>query len=298
MKKDEKTPAPKVNVHAGHRERLRAQIEKSGIAHLPDHVILEYLLFYVIPRRDTNELAHRLIDRFGSLSGVLDADIGELQKVEGVGLSTARFLKIFPMINERYALEKFNGHKSVSIEKIAKFLIDYYAAKTEEEVFVFFLDNSGGLIGKEAVYHGSINSTYLSPRALLDAICRAGAVSVILSHNHPAGDAKPSQEDISLTRRLMDAFIPFGISIKAHLVVAKDKYVDIIPEIYKIVGARPRYIVVKSPESTVPGAADAPLSDRISDGTGREFPPAPEQDSDGSDDGLSALYLKYGVEHE
>ena len=243
----------KVNLHEGHRARLREQIACKGIAGMPDHVVLEFLLLYAIPRRDTNEIAHRLIDRFGSLSAVFDANIKELLSVEGIGLPTARFLKMFPMLNERYALEKFDGNKSVEMEEIKKFLINYYSSKTEEEVFAFFFDNSGGLIGKETISTGSINATYVDPRALLDAICARGAVSIILSHNHPDGTAEPSEADISYTRRLMDAFVPFDITIKAHLIVAKDQCVDIIPRIYERLNTKPRYVVIKSPEPELPG---------------------------------------------
>ena len=246
-------------VHEGHRARLSAQIEKTGLSSLPDHVALEFLLFYVIPRRDTNPLAHALIDRFGSLSAVFDANERDLQSVKGVGPAVARFLKVFPMVNELYALEKLKGGKDApTIEEIGAFLVGYYLNKTEEEVYAFFFDNAGRLIGRETVCRGSVNAAGLPPRALLDAICRRGAVSVILAHNHPAGSAEPSPEVLSLTRHLMDAFIPFGISIKAHLVVARGEYVDLVPIIYKDLHTRPRYIAVKASDPTAEMPDDPP----------------------------------------
>ena len=289
--------APDANIHAGHRERLRAQVLSKGISGMPDHVVLEYLLFYTIPRVDTNPLAHRLIDRFGSLTGVFDADVSDLLRVPGVGKSTACFLKSFAMIHERYALEKIKGNDRFSIEELAAFLKDYFLNKTDEEVFVFCLDNSGALIGKESVYHGSINSTYVCPRALLETVCRYGAVSIILAHNHPSGDAEPSREDIDLTRRLMDAFIPFGISITAHLVVAKDKYTDVVPIIYKDIKTMPRYIAVCAPEPALNAPESAPNAPTTE--TPDKAPEnAAERVTDNATDNavIARLYRAYGVE--
>ena len=295
-----------VNIHAGHRERLRAQIAKSGISDMPDHVVLEYLLFHTIPRIDTNPLAHLLIDRFGSLTGVFDADMAELLKVPGVGENTACFLKSFALIHERYAMEKIKGHERFSIEALAGFLIDYFLNKTDEEVFVFCLDNGGGLVGKESVYHGSINSTYVSPRALLETVCRYGAVSIILAHNHPSGNATPSSEDITLTRQLMDAFIPFGVTIRAHLVVAGDKYTDIVPIIYEEIKTKPRYIAVRAPEPPLETAAPAPaaskpaLNSPAPETPTPETPRAAEPVSSSAEDApaIRRLYQTYGVEHK
>lgn len=240
------------NLHKGHRERLRGMVEKNGFSGMPDHMILEYLLFYTIPRTDTNPLAHRLIDRFGSISGVIDADEEELMSVKGVGKSTALFFKSIPMLIERYNADK--GKERVdfsSVDKAGEFLVEYYRSKTEEEVTALFLDNSGCLISFDVLFKGTVNSSPFTPRKIAELAFKRRASSLILAHNHPSGKAEPSDEDLSGTRRILDSFIGLDLSVIAHIVVAGDRYRDILPDLYDKIRFSPKYIVVESTKPDV-----------------------------------------------
>ncbi len=164
-----------------------------------------------------------------------------------MGRCAAAFLKVIPALCERYSKEKVRRHMNFSsLERAASFFIDYYLSKTEEEVTMLLLDNGNRLISFERVHVGSVNSSAVNPRKLVETAMKKNAVSLILAHNHPSGEAKPSKSDIDTTRHLMDAFLPIDLQLKAHFVVAGDRCTDILPMLYDRTRFQVRYIAVHS----------------------------------------------------
>ncbi|MBQ9468764.1 MAG: RadC family protein [Clostridia bacterium] len=235
------------NLHSGHRDRLREMIAQNGFDGMPDHVILEFLLFHAIPRKDTNPIAHRLIDRFGNLQGVMDADETALLSVKGVGRNAALLLRSIPLLTKRYTLEKVKRRDNyTSIKKAGEYLVKYYISKTVEEVTVMLLDNSDGLIAFESLQEGTVNSTPVTPRKIAERAFKYNASSLILAHNHPFGTVKPSNDDLDTTRHIVNSLMELDLTVKAHIVVAGNKYRDIMPDMYSSMRFAPKYIVVES----------------------------------------------------
>ena len=216
------------NLHSGHRERLRERFLREGIKGFDDHSILELLLFYTIPRCDTNELAHRLLNTFGSLSAVLDADMEALEAVPGIGKNSAFLLKLMPAISKAYRTDKFfPDKKPMGMIEIAEYLTEYYADKSEEVMVAVMLDNSGRIICLEELFHGSVDSVELDGRSIFNAVVSKKAASVVIAHNHPRGRLEPSGADMKTTDILKQLFSTAGIKLKDHLLIAGEGWLSI-----------------------------------------------------------------------
>ena len=204
-----------MGLHDGHRQRLLQRFLREGLDGFDEHNILELLLFYAIPRKDTNELAHRLMDDFGSLAGVLDASAQELQQVEGVGENTAGFLKLLPDLC------------LASTEQAGRFLLPRYIGRQEETVLLTCLDGKCRVLSCTVLHKGSLNSSEVNVRKLLTAALKHNAAAVILAHNHPGGVALPSPEDLSTTARIKAALEAADIRLLDHIIVADHDFVSL-----------------------------------------------------------------------
>lgn len=212
-------------MHEQHRERVKTRFFKEGLENFEDHNVLELLLFYSIPRRDTNEIAHRLVDRFGSLSGVFEADYEELLKVEGIGANSASLIKLIPEISRRYMTDGAVGDGVFdTAEKIGKYFTAKFLGETVETVYMMNLTSSFSLISCEEIYRGSVNSSQITPRMLIEKALNAKASMVILAHNHPGGIAVPSAEDINTSRIMHEALSLVDVRLMEHFVVSKERY--------------------------------------------------------------------------
>lgn len=212
-------------LHEKHRDRLRERFLKDGLDSFEPHNVLELLLFYARPRGDTNPLAHRLVETFGSLSGVLDAAVEDLCQVEGMGKKTAVFLKMIPQVSRYYLDDKFkNGYIIDGAKSAGEFLLPKFVGKTNEVVYLVCLDNKGKVINTTQVMEGSVNATQVSARRIIEIAIRTNASAVIISHNHPNGVAIPSGADVATTRNLDQALRLVGISLMDHIIVAEDDF--------------------------------------------------------------------------
>ena len=212
-------------LHTNHRERLRDRFLKDGLDSFEPHNVLELLLFYAQPRGDMNPLAHRLIDTFGSLSGVLDAAIEDLCSIKGMGKNTAVFLKMIPQLCRYYLDDKYqNGFITDSTQKAGEFLLPKFVGRTNEVVYLVCLDNKGKVIHTTQVIEGSVNATQVSARRIIEIAIRTNASAVIISHNHPNGVAIPSGADVATTRDLDQALRLVGIQLMDHIIVAEDDF--------------------------------------------------------------------------
>lgn len=216
-----------MSTHEGHRERLRERFRRHGLDNFNDLNVLELLLFYVIPRQDTNALAHRLLDQFGGLAAVLEAAPEDLQKVEGVGEHTAWFLKLITQLDRRYLISRAASVTQIkSSEDAGKVLVPKYRFAREEQVYLLSLDSRNRLIACDQVGQGSFAEVTVSLRVIVELALKRNAAAVILSHNHVNGFAIPSQADQETTRRAAEALTPVGVRLMDHLVVAGDDFVS------------------------------------------------------------------------
>ena len=213
------------NIHSGHRERLRERYIKDGLSSFEEHQVLELILFYSVARKDTNELAHHLLKKFGSLSGVLDASPEELLEVEGIGKNSAVLLNMLPSVFKRYTrsqLEKkpvLNSTVSAGI-----YACTLFSGMPYETFFVISLNSMGEVISARKIAEGTIDEVAAYPRKVVEAAVLAKAHSVILAHNHPGGNPQPSQEDIDATGAIADALRLVDIPINDHIVVCGSTY--------------------------------------------------------------------------
>ena len=208
-------------MHEDHRQRLREQFRAVGLESFQPHNVLELLLFYSIPRRDTNEIAHNLIDYFGSLVNVMDAAPEELCRVEGVGEASATLITLVAQLARRYlaeqSLEKKSFHSSREFQSYvaAKFL-----GQKNEIAYLFCLDNAGRLLHHCRVSLGTKYSVSLDNRTLLETAFHHNATKVVLAHNHPNGVRAPSSNDVLLTEAAAKLYREVGIQLLDHLIVA------------------------------------------------------------------------------
>lgn len=196
---------------------------------MPDHNLLELLLFYSIPRKDTNEIAHRLIDTFGSLNGVFDAPYERLMEVEGVGESSALLLSIVPGICRRY-VEGMTDKKKLNLstpESVGEYVVKkYYGCKTEI-FYMLCLDAVGTLINCCKLSEGTKGTVIVDKRIMLEVALRNNADKVVFVHNHPNGIAAPSRDDLEMTCDLSAVLSTVGIRLADHFIVAGDEYVSL-----------------------------------------------------------------------
>lgn len=217
-----------MSIHDGHRQRLRERFLKEGLENFDEVQVLELLLFYCIPRQDTNPIAHALLDWFGSLSGVLEAPVAELKKVPGVGESAATFLSMFLEVNRYYRVNKQKNIRIMnSVDKYVTVLYDRLHDRRNETVYLLCLDAKCKMISCKEVGEGSVNSASVPIRRIVEMALADNASSVVLAHNHPSGIAVPSEEDVHTTYRLAMALSTVDIQLADHVVVADGEYVSL-----------------------------------------------------------------------
>lgn len=215
-----------MGLHDGHRQRLIQRFLEEDLDNFEPHNVLELLLFYAIPRKDTNELAHVLIDTFGSLKGVFDAPYEELIKVAGIGPNTAALLKLVPSLTRTYYSSDARSIILDTSEKSGEYFLPYYIGQTEEVVRLACLDAGGKVISNQILHRGSANAAEVNLRKIVNIALRNNAMGVILAHNHPGGLPLPSEEDVATTKSIREALMPMGILLMDHIIVAGQDYVS------------------------------------------------------------------------
>lgn len=223
-----------MSIHDGHRKRLKDRFVEQGLDSFTQIQAVELLLFYCIPRQDTNELAHRLLERFGSFAQILDADPEELCGVNGIGENTARFLKLLPAVARYYQVDKarLEGKPLLTTEACGAYLMPYFLGRSNETVFLLCLDAKGKVICCRMVGEGGINSAGVPIRRIVEISLAAKATSVVLAHNHPSGIALPSAEDVSTTQRVATALQAVDVILADHLVIADDDFTSMVQSGY------------------------------------------------------------------
>ena len=214
-------------MHDGHRNRLKERFLKEGLDGFSEIQVLELVLFYCIPRKDTNPIAHALLEHFGGLSQVLEAPVEELKRIPGMGESSAAFLRLITETGRYYMVHRSTQSSVLpTLEQCAEYMVPFFFGRRLETVFLLCLDAKCKVLCCKEVGEGSVNSAGISVRRIVETALGANASSVVLAHNHPSGVALPSGEDIQTTRRIAMALSAVEITLVDHIVVADEDYVS------------------------------------------------------------------------
>ncbi len=213
--------------HSGHRARMREKYLKSGLDVFAPHEILELMLYYAIPYKNTNDIAKNLINRFGSLDGVLDAPVDSLVEA-GLTENQAIYLKLFPDITRIYYRAKYDSDDGpINFDNLPDYISRRFIGLTSQErVLLILLDVKGKEVFSGFINEGNFEATRLSVRSIVRLAMNYGAVTAILAHNHPSGVALPSKDDINTTLYLRDALSLVDVNLIDHFIVANEECIS------------------------------------------------------------------------
>ncbi|MBE6998039.1 MAG: DNA repair protein RadC [Ruminococcaceae bacterium] len=215
------------NVHAGHRARLKARFRDHGLESFSDIEALELLLFYAIPRADTNELAHALLARFKDFRGVLEADRAALERVPGIGDNAATLLRLVTALNGRYLrAAATRGTPIRDSEAAGAYLLPQFDYRSGECSVLLCLDTADRVIDCHFLGEGTTAMVGVSARELVELALRDKAARVILAHNHVSGVALPSRADVEATGRIYHMLRMIGVELTDHLIFADGDFVS------------------------------------------------------------------------
>ena len=214
-----------MGIHDGHRERLRERYKENGLKGFNDINALELLLFYALPRKDTNPLAHELLNWFGSLQAVFSASVEELKDVPGISDSSAILIKLVPDICKLARITETSKGKGITDSSLASgFLIPRFMFEESEKVIMLSLDSAKKVKACTDISSGVVNSVDLNIRLIVETALKNKASSVILAHNHPDGDTSPSREDRETTTRIRASLKLVDIPLVDHIIVSGNDY--------------------------------------------------------------------------
>jgi len=217
----------KQSIHKGHRERVKDEFRNNRLAGTEDYRALEMLLFYAIPNGDVNPLAHRLINHFGSLAGVLEASEEELVKVDGIGSHTALLLQLSLEIGKRYQLAKGSMREILStVEDYFEVLRGHFYGARNEMVYMICMDAKDKLLSVNKIAEGTFHAAEIITRKVVETVIAVNAVKAVLAHNHVSELALPSAEDKMTTYYVRDVLAPLGVYLLDHLIIVHDDCVS------------------------------------------------------------------------
>ena len=217
------------NIHAGHRQRLKKRYLEEGLDSFSEHQVLELLLYYCLPRGDTNTLAHTLIERYGSLSSLLEADYDNLRQEAGVGEHTALLLALLPDVWRYYQVARGNRRDVIhDRQELTAYTANLFIGEDSEAFYLICLDARNNVTRALKMNEGAPDSVGLELRAVVEAALRCKAKNVVLAHNHPGGSLKPSVGDLDVTDQLAALLGALGIGVLDHIIVAGDKHLSFV----------------------------------------------------------------------
>lgn len=216
------------NPHENHRARVQKRVSELGLAGMEEHEALEYLLFFVIPRRDTNPIAHALIDRFGGFCGVLDASEEELQTVPGIGPAAAHFIHALQLMDNYYATHRRKKKVPLNIPANAvDYLKPLFQGLSNERMYLIALDDKCCPMRNILLEEGQPGAVDVAMSKMAREAVSSGCTCAVLAHNHPRGIAMPSPEDLNTTRRVSKMLGMLGISLIDHIIVADEDSISL-----------------------------------------------------------------------
>ncbi len=214
--------------HQGHRQRLHKRFEKSGLTGLHDYEIVELILMFVIPQKDTKPTAKKLLTHYKTISAMLNAKPDELEQFSGVGTKTARFLSLFKEVMAYCLLEKYEKQSAISRRKdVEEYLRFHFGMRKDEFVAILFLDNSNRVIATDEMVEGTVNQCVVYPRIIVEKALKYGASSLIMAHNHPGGSVQASESDWQITQRLHTVGKILDITLLDHIIIVRDRVISL-----------------------------------------------------------------------
>lgn len=215
-------------IHSGHRARMKELYIESGLTGFSEVNALELLLFYAIPRRNTNEIAHALLKKFGTLDEVFDASVQELTEVEGIGENTAILISMIPALMKKAAMGRSKrGAEIRRSSEAAKFLSPFFMGERDEKLVLVCLDIHNRVISAQEIARGDVSEVEVNVRVVAQIAMKARASKVILAHNHPNGSLIPSKLDLVTTENVRDAVERLAITLADHMVITDNGYTSI-----------------------------------------------------------------------
>ena len=213
------------NRHAGHRQRMRARVKNYGLDSLEEHEALEYLLYLTNAQKDTNEIAHDLIERFGDFAGVLEASEEELCTVKDVGPATARMLHLLPQVSQYYGRSRTSAARCIkTTEQMGSYLMAKFAWSDYERAMLVSLDSRRRVRAAVWLREGSTDRVSLDIKCVVEAAIKGGTDAVVLCHNHPNGVALPSLEDMEATGSIARALGLVKVHLLDHFILTDTEY--------------------------------------------------------------------------
>ncbi len=228
-----------MGLHDGHRNRLKNRFLNEGLTNFEDHNVLELLLFYSIPRSDTNEIAHELLNKFGSLHGVFEAGMEDLMSINGISRHSAVLIKMIPELFVVYGRDKVRDIQKINSSDDAKqFFIPRFYGKVREEVQIVLLDDKMNIIKWVKIYEGSVNSANVPIRKIVEIAIENRATNVIIAHNHPTGLILPSKDDLRATAKVREALALVDIKLLDHVIVSDNEAASLKDSGYSELGSK------------------------------------------------------------
>lgn len=223
--KKTKKEAAEVNSAAGHRKRLREKFNNSGFSAFHEYEIVELLLTLGTPRRDVKQAAKEALKKFKTLKGVLEAPPEQLQEIPGIGPHNIFGFRLVKEVAREYLKDRALGTKYVNSSKEVYEHLHSSMCDLNKEFFkVLYLDSQNRILESEDLFDGTVNSTAVFPREVIEGAIRHHAVSFVFAHNHPSGNPEPSQSDRDLTRDLVNAAKTVGMKVLDHIIIGNDRY--------------------------------------------------------------------------
>ena len=209
--------------HAGHRQRMKERFLRNGLEGFADHEVLELLLFYAIPRQNTNPLAHRLLEYFGSLHGVMDASVEELTQMEGMGMGAATLISLIANTSRRLDQSRNGAVTSMKNRGDSRrYCVQLLRGRKEENFYVIGLNAQMQVLGNALISKGTVDEVQAYPRQVAAAVMRFNARYAVLCHNHPGGNVVPSQQDMEVTRSLGELCSKLSVTLLDHVIITED----------------------------------------------------------------------------
>jgi len=214
------------NIHENHRSRVRKRFIENGLKGFADHEVLELLLYYCYPRKDTNAIAHAMLQEYGSLHNLFEADTKDIVNRCNTTENVAVLLAMIPKLANLYFSSKWSRGAVIldNLTTTIKYATALFVGHTRESFYIFCLDASYRLNSTSLIAAGSLAETPIYPREIVAESLKHQAVKLVLAHNHPSGNAAPSRQDFESTQKIANGLDFLGISVVDHVIIAGNNY--------------------------------------------------------------------------
>ncbi len=216
-------------LHREHRQRTKQRFKEFGLDSFQDHEALELLLFYALPYKNTNGIAHELLNKFGSFSRVFGASRDDLMSISGIGDHAAILFELMPQIFRRYSVDLLSEQTRYDDrELLSEYVINHFIGQTKEHVQLFLFDAAMHRIDSIMLCEGGLNAVSVNSEAVAEHVFANRAASFVIAHNHPSGDTEPTFDDLCITRSVWHALAALNREMVEHYIISGGKCTPIL----------------------------------------------------------------------